>query len=124
MHTATPLRHIRRYRNRLLHGQLVPYEARKQIPRIDETGNLVRGEEYVLRFPQIGKEAEWLDWRSLERLNPVVLLRDFATAGQIVEGAWKETLSYFEEQWQAHLVGLALSLIREPEGEAEQGHSV
>jgi hypothetical protein len=115
------LQPLRDYRNRVLHGHLVPYEVRKQIPRLDEHGNTVPVEEYVLRFPQIGKETEWRDWRSLEHLNPVLMHRDFATAGQIVQGAWEEVLAYLEEQWQAHLVGLGPSLIREVKDETEPG---
>jgi len=115
-----PLQHIRRYRNRLLHGIAVPYEERRQIPRIDKHGNLLP-DEHVLRLPKIGQEAEWLDWRNLESLNALVLHRDFAAAGQIVNEAWTEVLTYLEEQWQAHLVGLGPSLIRESEDEAGPG---
>jgi hypothetical protein len=43
------------------------------------------------------------------------MLEDFATAGQIVQGAWEEVLEYLEENWRAHLVGLGPRLIREPE---------
>jgi hypothetical protein len=111
------LQPLRDYRNRMLHGHLMLHEVRKQMPRIDEHGNTVPVEEYVLRFPQIGKETEWRDWRSLEHLNPVLMLRDFATAGQIVQGAWEETLEYLEENWRAHVVGLGPRLIQEPEAE-------
>jgi hypothetical protein len=103
-----PLQHIRTYRNRLLHGHLMPYQSVRQLDRV-ESGVVVPVEEPALRFPKIGREIDYLDWRTLEHLNPVLIHRDFAYAEKIVDDAWRETLAYFEQEWQANLVGLGPS---------------
>ncbi len=98
-----PLREMRRYRNRLLHRNLLPYQAVRQMERV-EAGVVIPVEDEALRFPKIGREGDYLDWRTLGRLNSLVIHRDFAYAERIVNDAWAETLAYFEQEWNTNLV--------------------
>jgi len=98
-----PLQEIRDYRNRLLHGYLLPYQAVRQMDRV-EGGVAVPVEQPALRFPKIGRESDYADWRTLIRLSVVVQHRDFAYAQTIVNEAWTKTLAYFEREWKANLI--------------------
>jgi hypothetical protein len=79
-----PLQHLRRYRNRLLHGRL--------LPRIDWHYN--RNSEKVILMPRIGNEAKYLDWRVEWDVD-----NDFEDGHVIVDRAWSEVLEYVERQW-------------------------
>jgi hypothetical protein len=98
-----PLQELRDYRNRLLHGYLVPYQAVRQMDRV-EGGVAVPVEQPALRFPKIGRETHYLDWRTLAHLTPVLVLRDFSYAQTIINDAWAKTVAYIDQEWQANLV--------------------
>lgn len=100
-----PLQDMRDYRNRLLHGYLLPYQAVRQMDSV-EGGVAVPVERPALRFPKIGRETDYLDWRTLMHVNVIVLHRDFAYAETIINEAWSATLAYFEREWQANFVTL------------------
>jgi hypothetical protein len=99
---ATPLQEIRDYRNRLLHGRLMPVQAVRLMNRV-EGDELIPVDEHRLRLPRIGRETDYLDWRTLE-VDVLVLDTDFEDAEKIVNGAWTGTLAYLEQEWQANLV--------------------
>jgi hypothetical protein len=97
-----PLQHLRDYRNRLLHGRLMPYEVHHELAELDGV-TIVKADALLLRFPKIGREAAYLDWRTLTDLSVIVLERDFAAADEIVAGGWTETLAYLEDSWKKYL---------------------
>jgi hypothetical protein len=99
---GAPTWDLRKYRNRLLHGGLVPFAM--QGTEI-EGGVLVPREKPVLRFPKIGREADFLDWRQLvgPDQKPLALIEDLDTAENIVDEAWTSTLTYLENEWKANL---------------------
>ncbi len=80
-----PLNTIREYRNHLAHGRLSPHFG---------NGNKVYA-------PKMGKENNYLNWRIVIdwKLSNVVH-EDFDSLDNILEKAWKETISYFEIEWQ------------------------
>lgn len=84
-----PLQHIRKYRNSLLHGRLLP--------------GIMDGVRLCL--PSIGKESLYLDWRIITDLsnNPSreKAKEDFFSVLNILESAWKETIVYLENHWKS-----------------------
>jgi hypothetical protein len=98
-----PLREIRGYRNRLLHGHLMPYQQVMELGHFGE-GVGAPSDRRVLRFPLMGRETDYLDWRTLFRLTGLADLQDFAKAEDIVGDAWTKTLAYFEQEWRRTLL--------------------
>lgn len=84
-----PLQSIRSYRNHLIHGRM--------LPRIGRSA-------YCL--PKIELENKYFDWRLITdpSNNPGFNMQDFMPANEILEQAWRETLSYLEAQWKAILL--------------------
>lgn len=85
----SPLQHIRKYRNSLVHGRLLP-------------GIM---DEVRLCLPNIGKESLYLDWRIITDLsnNPrrEKAKEDFFSVLDILERAWNETIIYLENNWKS-----------------------
>lgn len=79
-----PLQDIRNYRNHLTHGRISP--------------NVLRG--IKLFVPRIAKENVYLDWRLVTDGFSTSAQSDFDSLDNILEKAWTETLSYFENEWQ------------------------
>jgi hypothetical protein len=86
-----PLQHLRDYRNNLVHGRMTP--------------SIINGMGGEFYFPQIGKELSYFDWRKVTSPPKGILpIADFATARDILNSAWKETLIYFETNWKSELL--------------------
>jgi len=81
------LQPIRDYRNRLVHGRIVPCFV--------EGGTR-------FKYPRIEKIDQYLDWRDAEAQAPSST--DFARGDVIVAEAWEQTVSYVEENWRVHLL--------------------
>ena len=85
-----PLQNVKSYRNRLSHGHIVPsysFDAKKY------------------SVPRIGKETEYLDWRKVT--NATVPPSDFDTAHNVLTAAWKEVVTYLDDQWETVLLKIA-----------------
>jgi hypothetical protein len=84
-----PLQGLRDYRNRLLHGRLLPH--------VHLYYN--RDDEKIILVPIIGREDKYLDWRVPWEVN-----EDFEDAHVVVDGAWNEVLAYLAREWTDTLV--------------------
>lgn len=76
-----PLKWIREYRNKLLHGRVPP---------------AVDG-----KLPSPTSIDKFVDWRST---SGAVATTDFALPQEIATAAWNETLTYFRTMWRTHLL--------------------
>ncbi len=85
-----PLQGIRDYRNKLLHGRTPP-------GIIDKMG---------LKLPSIAKVDVYCDWRKVTLPGNAAKIPagDFEYCSQILAAAWRDTLNYFEQQWNANLL--------------------
>jgi hypothetical protein len=95
-----PLADIRAYRNRLVHGRVVP-----------ELNVTHRGfglpPRKTLQFPRIEKVDEYLDWRKAQTIDPILVrfvVNDFREGRAIVHDSWERVVSYFETAWHTHLL--------------------
>jgi hypothetical protein len=93
-----PLRPVRAYRNRLVHGRIVleVYDQAK-----DKEGRVVGD---ALYYPRLEKVDDYLDWRVATDANSGGVHPDFDDAALIVREAWELVVSHVEESWQRHLV--------------------
>lgn len=81
-----PLQNIRDYRNNLVHGRTAP--------AIVANG--------IVHVPKIGKELAYFDWRLVTGVsNPPI--GDFDTPQAILQGAFDQSVAYFESAWKANL---------------------
>lgn len=79
-----PLQSIRNYRNHLTHGRISP-----TVQNIDK-----------VYLPKIGNENNYLDWRLVtDGYSAQTIISDFDTLDKILQGAWKNTVDYFETEW-------------------------
>jgi hypothetical protein len=93
-----PLRDIRGYRNRLVHGRIVPEL------HVTERG-FGREPTTTLCFPRIERVDDYLDWRLAQYLRPApVVVNDFQSARSIVSKAWERVVSWAESSWRKHLL--------------------
>jgi hypothetical protein len=84
-----PLKPIRDYRNRLLHGRVAP--------------EVIAGN--IHWYPRIDKIDDYLDWRRVFADEAAqAILDDFGPGRTIVMGAWERTVSYLERSWSTHLL--------------------
>jgi hypothetical protein len=83
-----PLRRIRGYRNRLVHGRIVP--------RLLERGGS--------KYPRLDMVDEYLDWRRAGPESYVGVLQDFERGDVIVSDAWDQAVTYVETNWSTHLL--------------------
>ena len=80
-----PLQIIRDYRNHLTHGRMLP--------------NIIANKK--LLFPKVGSQNDYLDWRIITDGYPnTAIMSDFDSADNIIEDAWKNSIQYFETNWQ------------------------
>lgn len=79
---------LRKSRNRLLHGRVLP----------------LMQEDGVCCYPRFGRESRYLDWRDVTGTQGWNLVRDFATTDSLLDGAWKAVLDYLETQWRDRLL--------------------
>jgi len=80
------LRDIRDYRGRLVHGRMWM--------------GIQDGQTGLLNFSRIGREKQYIDWRSLAMRS---IAHDYAPGHEILEDAWRRVLEYIETSWQAIL---------------------
>jgi hypothetical protein len=103
-----PLRPIRAYRNRLVHGRVVPeLWGTMQSQTSQHSGS-------ILTYPRIDKVNDYLDWREAFAIRAVpgpgsavvstAPPPDFEEAALIVRQVWQEVVSYVETSWQTHLL--------------------
>jgi hypothetical protein len=85
-----PLRPVREYRNRLVHGRVVP-----------EKYLLIQGDD-ALYYPRLETVEAYLDWRVAFAATGVG--NDLDDAAQIVLGAWEKVVGYVEQAWRTHLL--------------------
>jgi hypothetical protein len=84
-----PLKPIREYRNRLLHGRV--------LPRLIERG--------TSKYPRIDKVNDYLDWRqALGQEAHAAVLTDFDQGHVVVSDAWDQAITYVETTWSKHLL--------------------
>jgi hypothetical protein len=95
---ADPLRPVRSYRNRLVHGRIVP-EIYLQAK--DKEGRVVGD---ALYYPRLEKVDDYLDWRVAFDANSAAVHPDFDDAALIVLESWERVVKHVEEAWRQHLV--------------------
>jgi hypothetical protein len=95
-----PLRDIRAYRNRLVHGRVVL----QWNVRVFEVGTgAFHGER--LMYPRIDRVEDHVDWRpAFDPKNIEAVMDDFENADSIVRQAWERVVLYCEESWRQHLL--------------------
>lgn len=84
-----PLEAIRRYRNNLVHGRILP--------------GIVSGDYYV---PKLGMAEQYFDWRIITNNESNVRLigTDFMKSSEILQDAWNQTIDYIESRWRRYLI--------------------
>jgi hypothetical protein len=92
-----PLRPVRDYRNRLVHGRVV-FEL--YVNAHDPQG---RHLGHLLLYPRLEKVDSYLDWRAALTASAAPS-DDFAEAALIVVDAWERVVAHVEQAWQTHLL--------------------
>lgn len=84
-----PLQNIRKYRNHLVHGRMLPS---------------VIAETYY--FPSIGQEEQYFDWRVITASNAwrAEVGKTLQSSSNIAQSAWDATTDYFRTEWSNHLL--------------------
>jgi hypothetical protein len=101
-HPGDPLRPVRAYRNRLVHGRVVP---EIYVPAVDAQG---RGIGDLLLYPRLGKVDAYLDWRvAFAEAGAETPSPDFDEAALIALDAWEQVVAYVEHSWQTRLLANA-----------------
>jgi hypothetical protein len=90
------LRPIRAYRNRLVHGRIVP--------ELNVEGTNPDGPVVALYYPRLEKVDDYLDWRVAFDANRTGVHPDFDDAVLIVLDAWERLVRHVEKAWQEHLL--------------------
>jgi hypothetical protein len=80
---GSPLQDIRNYRNHLVHGRTPPGFGRQ--------------------YPMIGRESVYFDWRKVTAAGTLPTA-DFASATNIHDSAFDQTVTYFESKWASDLL--------------------
>jgi hypothetical protein len=85
-----PLQDIRNYRNKLIHGRI--------LPTIKDYNNTYLPAPHVV--------DKYCDWRNVTNPTKVLLIPkgDFLTAKSIIDVAWKQTINYLDTMWKIHLL--------------------
>ncbi len=91
------LRPVRAYRNRLVHGRVVP----EVYVRAHDAGGRAIGD--VLLYPRLEKVDAYLDWR-LAFDAAAAPSSDFDEAALIAAEAWEQVVGHVEQAWQTYLL--------------------
>lgn len=92
-HSSDPLKHLRQYRNHLVHGRVQP-------------AIVIQGTYIRFRVPKFGKEQEYLDWRKVTSgsIGSGGKIRtEFDSPNNLINQAWIELLQYLESSWKQNL---------------------
>jgi hypothetical protein len=96
-----PLLSVRSYRNRLVHGRVVPViEVKAKDAHDRHIGDM-------LFYPRLEKDEAYLDWRvafDVAANDQTTLFADFDEAALIVLDGWERVVKHVEEAWQEHLL--------------------
>jgi hypothetical protein len=95
-----PLRPVRAYRNRLVHGRVVP---EVYVTALSEHG-LARSDQFMLLYPCLDKVESYLDWRVAFAAAAVAPSPDFDEAALIALEGWEKVVGYVEQAWQEHVL--------------------
>jgi hypothetical protein len=94
-----PLQLVRSYRNRLVHGRVVPEVY------VDATNAQGHAVGQILLYPQLNEVDKYLDWRiAFEEAGGATPSPNFAEAAQIGREAWELVVGYVESAWKRHLL--------------------
>ena len=89
-----PMQPLHRYRNRLMHGPVIPHSL---VPVIDASGDTA----VTLTLPRLDKVRDVLDWRSFQ--HGEVDAADYAPAHSIFDHAWTDVMAYLRSEWRGML---------------------
>jgi hypothetical protein len=96
-----PLRPVRSYRNRLVHGRVVlTIEVKAHDTQDRHVGDM-------LFYPLLEKVDDYLDWRvafDVANNDKSTLFADFNEMALIVLDAWERVVGHVEDAWQRHLL--------------------
>lgn len=95
--TSDPLRPVRDYRNRLVHGRVVP---ELYVPAVHPDG---RDLGLLLFYPRLSAVDRYLDWR-VAFAAAVSPSPDVDEAALIVRDAWELVVAHVDESWRTHLL--------------------
>jgi len=94
-----PLKPVRSYRNRLVHGRVVPEVY------VDATNAQGHPVGQILLYPRLNEVDKYLDWRiAFNEAGGATPSPNFAEAAQIGRGAWELVVGYVESAWRRHLL--------------------
>jgi hypothetical protein len=93
-----PLPILHNYRNRLVHGPLVPHQVTTIIDKVE------KAKWFELSFPKFEKLSETLDSRTFQ--HGEVSGGDYALARNLVGEAWTMVLTYLWKEWASNLLPL------------------
>jgi hypothetical protein len=106
-----PLEPIRSYRNRLVHGRVVP----ELIATAFSASETIEG--LRLFYPRLNRVDDYLDWRNAFAATGITAVpgpgsavaittppADFEDASVIVGEAWEQTIAHVEASWRSHLL--------------------
>jgi hypothetical protein len=96
-----PLPTLHNYRNRLVHGPLIPQRV---VRLVDEADGVRKLRSIELSFPKFEKLSETIDWRKFQ--HGEVIETDFALARVLVGEAWTMVLDYLRSEWTSNLLSL------------------
>jgi hypothetical protein len=93
-HARAPLQDIHDYRNRIVHGRVVPELV------------IRNGDETVYVYPKLDTVDSYLDWRVAfaDVTDPEKLGTSFMAAQSLGFEVWKQTVTYVETSWRIHLL--------------------
>jgi hypothetical protein len=90
-----PLQDVHDYRNRIVHGRVVP----------EIIASVASTQERVFIYPRLDRVDAYVDWRpALASPDAVVASGDFQSAQAIASGAWERVVTYCEDEWKTHLL--------------------
>lgn len=92
--TEKSMSYLRNYRNRLLHGRVIP-------------GILVMGTYNRLRVPKFSKVENYLDWRFVTSASVGSggkVRTDFDSPNNLLNQAWVDIVKYLENNWKKNLL--------------------